>query len=277
MSLDQQDADADADAADHIPPYFIQDGVSLQHASESADQSSMHATVPSQLQGVNYSAASAPAFFLPVLEPAPIAASLNVADGTWKKNLDSTNLLMPAAYVSVASQTPPMESAESASISATQYCRILSLDQDIDNLSPYQCMVRKQIEFFEATEDYLQDTSQGRNRPIVLNQVGIRCRHCGTLPNKQRAKGAVFFPSQLDGLYQTAQNMANKHLLHDCCEIPANVREDLCHVRLKEKGLKTRKSAYGGGRHYWADGLRVLGVVQTADRRLMRTITPAVP
>jgi hypothetical protein len=253
MSMNSQGSDGNANTADQTAPFFIQDGVSLQYDSESINQAKY--------------------------EPAPMAASLSISYSRWGNQTmeHSTYPVMPAAFVSVESQPPPMEAVKPPAITATKYCRILSLDQDIDNLSPYQCMVRKQIEFFEATEDYLQDTSQGRNRPIVLNQVGIRCRHCGTLPNKQRAKGAVFFPSQLDGLYQTAQNMANKHLLHDCCEIPANVREDLCHVRLKEKGLKTRKSAYGGGRHYWADGLRVLGVVQTADRRLMRTITPAVP
>jgi hypothetical protein len=256
MSMNLQGSEGDADTADQRAPNFIQDGVSLQYTSESMNQ----------------------AFFFPEYEPAPMAAaSLPFSYDRWANQTmeHSTYPLMPAAFVSVESQPPPTEAVKPSI--ATKYCRILYLDQDIENLSPYQCMVRKQINIFTATEDDLQDKSQGRNRPIILNQVGIRCLHCGTLPTKQRAKGAVFFPSQLDGLYQTAQNMANKHLLHDCCEIPTNVRQDLFGVRLKEKGLKTRKSAYGGGRHYWADGLRVLGVVQTTDRRLMRTITPAIP
>jgi hypothetical protein len=42
----------------------------------------------------------------------------------------------------------------------------------------------------------------------------------------------------------------------------------LLRIRQKEQGGKTRKSAYGGGRHYWASCLRVLGVVETTDRRL---------
>jgi hypothetical protein len=146
--------------------------------------------------------------------------------------------------------------------------KTLYLDQDEDNLSPYQCLGRKQIEVFEATARDLQDNAQGRNRKIHLAQVGIRCRHCGTLPAKGRAKGAVFFPSRLVGVYQTGQNMTNTHLVTDCKSIPRDVREDLVGVRLKEKGAKTRKSAYGGGQHYWAACLRVQGVIETPDRRL---------
>jgi hypothetical protein len=175
-----------------------------------------------------------------------------------------------AASLSAELQLPTIHAvvAEPASTLSGQYCRILYLDQDDDSVSPYQCLVRKQIEVFQATESYLREKKQGRNKPIVLCQIGIRCRHCGKLPGNERAKGAVFFPSQLDGLYQTGQNMANKHLLHDCREIPIDIREDLFRIRLKEKGVKTRKSAYGGGRKYWADGLRVLGVVESPDRRL---------
>jgi hypothetical protein len=144
----------------------------------------------------------------------------------------------------------------------------LYLEQDNDNLSPYQCLARKQIELFDATEKDLQDNAQGRNRKIHLGQVGIRCRHCGTLHAKERAKGAVFFPSRLVGVYQTGQNLTNTHLVTDCNRIPRDIREDLIRVRLKEKGAKTRKSAYGGGQHYWAACLRVQGVVETPDQRL---------
>jgi phage FluMu protein Com len=147
-------------------------------------------------------------------------------------------------------------------------CSNLYLVHDEENLSPYQCLARKQIDIFEATETDIQSSAQGRNRAIILRQVGIRCRHCGKLPSKQRAKGAMFFPSQMVGLYQTAQNLANTHLVKDCFDIPKAIREDLIRVRQKEKGSNTRKSAYGGGRHYWASCLRVMGVVETPDRRL---------
>jgi hypothetical protein len=148
--------------------------------------------------------------------------------------------------------------------------RILSMQQDEEALSPYQCLVRKQIELFEASEADIHSAAQGRNRPICLRQVGIRCRHCGSLAGERRARGAVYFPSTLGGLYQTAQNMANSHLIKDCVEFPNDIREDLVRIRLREKASSknTRKSAFGGGKTYWSTGLRTLGVIETSDRRL---------
>jgi hypothetical protein len=205
----------------------------------------------------------------PPLSPFPLAYHLGSTPTMNKLGFQLLRTQAPAALSAQPQHPTTQAAAEPIWASSGQYCRILYLDQDDESLSPYQSLVRKQIEVFQATVSSLQDKSQGRNKPIVLNQIGIRCRHCGRLPGKERAKGAVFFPSQLDGMYQTAQNMANKHLLHDCRVIPAAIREELFRIRFKEKGGKTLKSAYGGGRHYWADGLRVLGVVESPDRRLM--------
>jgi hypothetical protein len=145
-------------------------------------------------------------------------------------------------------------------------CMLLYLEQDKRNLSPYQRLARKQIELFEATDKDLEDNAQGRNRPICLRQVGIRCLHCGQKPAKERTKGSVFFPSRLVGVYQTAQNMANTHFVKDCKVIPKDIRDDLLRIRLKD--TKLRKSSHGGGREYWASCLRGLGVIDTPDRRL---------
>mmetsp|Transcript_74425 Transcript_74425/g.146077 ORF Transcript_74425/g.146077 Transcript_74425/m.146077 type:complete len:383 (-) Transcript_74425:195-1343(-) len=149
--------------------------------------------------------------------------------------------------------------------------RLLHVSSDDDVLSPYQCLVRKQIELFEASEADIHATAQGRNRPIILKQVGIRCVHCGRFPIEKRARGAVYFPSTLMSTYQTAQNMANSHLIKDCLAIPKSIREDLIRIRLREnsESQNTRKSAFGGGRTYWARGLQTNhGVIETNDRRL---------
>jgi hypothetical protein len=154
--------------------------------------------------------------------------------------------------------------------------KVLSMDQDTYELSPYQCLVRKQIELFQQPQSLLQSeiTTQGRNRPVVPGQVGIRCRHCGTADRKSRSKYAVLFPSQLLSVYQAAQNMANTHLLKTCKLIPEDTRKELVKKRTREKGQKTCKSAYGGGRQYWAETLRVLGVVEGDDRRLRLAVNP---
>lgn len=52
----------------------------------------------------------------------------------------------------------------------------LYLDYDEESLNEYQCILRKQIELFETKEEDIKGNSQGRNQPIFIGQVGIRCR-----------------------------------------------------------------------------------------------------
>jgi hypothetical protein len=192
----------------------------------------------------------------PLLSPAAILQLLNaaaVSNGsmqyTQQNGLTQTSqeapFMLPQSYFNMQQSYPSPVAASSIVQSAPERNRthILYLEMDDDNLSAYQCLVRQHIEIFEASEIDLKANAQGRNKPICLGQVGIRCRHCGFRFSKERAKGAVYFPSQLSGLYQTAQNMANSHLIRDCFDFPSEVREDL--VRLREK-----KSSVGGGRRY---------------------------
>ena len=116
-------------------------------------------------------------------------------------------------------------------------------------------LIRKNVEVFEAREEDVTTNAQGRNKPIVLGQVGIRCIHCARIPPGERARGAMYYPSKLDGLYQAAQNLANSHLLDVCPFVPATVRAEMC--RLKEK-----KSSAGGGKSSWAERLTALGVYE---------------
>jgi hypothetical protein len=150
----------------------------------------------------------------------------------------------------------PAETSESPRITGRP-SSILYLSCDADSLSAYQCLVRKQIELFEAVKDDVETNAQGRNRPIVLGQVGIRCHHCSMLPPKQRARGAIYYPSRFQGVYQAAQNLAGGHLLQHCLSIPAELRSELARLR---EGKST-----GGGKKYWADGVKVLGVEENQD------------
>ena len=133
----------------------------------------------------------------------------------------------------------------------------IALPSDASNLSGYQCYVRSQIEFFEVESSDIECNAQGRNKPIVLGQVGIRCRHCAHLPPGRRPRGAVYFPSKLDGLYQAAQNMVINHFSESCLSIPPQTRARL--LDLKEHKSTT---VLGGGKQYWANGARILGVCE---------------
>jgi hypothetical protein len=73
----------------------------------------------------------------------------------------------------------------------------LFVEGDERNLSQYQCLARKQMEVFEATAEDAGNNAQGRNRPILPGQIGIRCRHCYKLPPKERKTGSVYFPNRV--------------------------------------------------------------------------------
>jgi len=54
---------------------------------------------------------------------------------------------------------------------------------------------------------------------------------------------------------QVAQNMSKLHFLKACSLIPENTRNQL-------KSLQSVSSRASGGKEYWAEGLRVLGIVE---------------
>mmetsp|Transcript_17101 Transcript_17101/g.46908 ORF Transcript_17101/g.46908 Transcript_17101/m.46908 type:complete len:237 (+) Transcript_17101:72-782(+) len=131
----------------------------------------------------------------------------------------------------------------------------LYLSCDYQVLSKYQVIVRQNIELFEAQQCDVDSNAQGRNTPIVLGQVGIRCRHCAYVAPSERTRGATYYPSKLTGLYQAAQNLSVSHLIDGCPYVPEKTRQCL-------NDLKDQKSAAGGGKKAWADRTHALGVYE---------------
>lgn len=134
----------------------------------------------------------------------------------------------------------------------------LFLPCDARNLSDYQCLLRNQIELFEATSQDLQSSTRGRNKPILLGQVGVRCVHCRNIKPEHRGPGATYYPAKLEAMYQSGQTMAIRHLRDDCLRIPFLVRQGLFI-------LKDGKSSAGGGKKYWSDAASVLGVYASEE------------
>ena len=137
----------------------------------------------------------------------------------------------------------------------------LYLEQDEDNLTDYQILLRKQIELFEAGPDDIRGTAQGRNTKILLGQVGIRCRHCAPFPKAARPRGAVYYSQTIDGIYQVAQNMSKVHLCNRCNRVPPDVRQKL-------RSTRNENQRASGGKQYWADCIRSMGVYE--DGRALR-------
>jgi hypothetical protein len=143
------------------------------------------------------------------------------------------------------------------------------VQRDDDRLSDYQILVRKQIQFFEAQQEDLDTTAQGRVRRITLGQVGIRCRHCiGILP-RDRKRGAFYYPTRLEGVYQAAQNMAKIHLAHRCLHVLPDIRTEL-------KGMD-RKSSTGGGKKYWGKTIGTLGIYEAEECLRFNVDVPVEP
>jgi hypothetical protein len=137
---------------------------------------------------------------------------------------------------------------------------LLSRNEDIDKLSPHQVLLRKQIEAFQATTDDVTTHTRGRNKPIGLNQVGIRCRHCAHLPVANRQKGSTYFPATILGIYQAAQNMSTAHITCGLCsEMPQETKQEF------ERLLNLTIASSGAGRPYWADSARQLGLVDSEE------------
>jgi hypothetical protein len=62
-------------------------------------------------------------------------------------------------------------------------------------------------------------------------------------------------------LYQAAQNIANSHIAKDCHAVDQEIRDKLLR-------LQTKKSAPGGGKKYWSDAAKKLGVYEDDNNGL---------
>jgi hypothetical protein len=138
--------------------------------------------------------------------------------------------------------------------------KILAIPEDIDNLSAHQIFLRYQIEAFRATKDHVSTHTRGRNKPVTVGQVGIRCRHCSHISIGNGQKGSTYFPATLLGLYQAAQNMCTIHMQCGLCsEMPLEIKQQFAQL------LSTKVAGTGAGRPYWASAAILHGLVDTDD------------
>ena len=132
---------------------------------------------------------------------------------------------------------------------------LLYSKHDDVTLSPYQCLVRQQMELFEASEDDVQFNISKMSKAIAVGQVGLRCRHCAVLPPFARPKAAVYYPRTLDSLYQFGQNMVKNHHCGSCMKIDDVTKQKLLHLQEERRRGK-------GGRERWAEAARAMAVVE---------------
>jgi hypothetical protein len=158
---------------------------------------------------------------------------------------------------------PPMTNKMTSSMTFPLSLPVcLARPVDAHKLSDHQFFLRQQIEVFQASPEDVSTHIRGRNKPIGLGQVGIRCRHCAHLPIYKRQKGSTYFPANKLGVYQAAQNMCTSHIQCGLCsEMPESIKSEFVRL-LVEKGQNCHT---GAGRPYWAKSATNLGLVDTED------------
>ena len=126
------------------------------------------------------------------------------------------------------------------------------------NLSSHQQYLRLHIQAFQASAEDVHTYVRGRNRPILIGQIGIRCRHCAHIKLSLREKGSTYYPAKIVGIYQAAQNMSTTHIqCGRCPHMPNAIKEHFKSL------IATKASSNGAGRTYWAEKGRAIGLIDT--------------
>jgi len=151
----------------------------------------------------------------------------------------------------------------------------LGVSDDKYYLSELQCVLRQEfVETFGTTQTDIVLPVYGRNKPIALGQVGIRCQHCkyfnanslnnggngdanNERTNRINAQNAISYPSFVSNIYNTVQQMYRLHF-DQCPHVPAELKQRV--ANLKDSHTSNR----GGRKQYWMDSAKRIGLVDTS-------------
>jgi hypothetical protein len=146
---------------------------------------------------------------------------------------------------------------------------LLALPQDRIALSETLCVVRENIEVFEATQNDVDAPAPGRKHAVVVGQVGLRCIHCRyTTKCSDRVKRAVCYPSSIKRIYRTVIDMKLDHF-SQCKYVPISLKERLD----KLKAIHTRST--GTTMQYFIHAAHTLGMEDGDCGVILRETEPA--
>lgn len=136
----------------------------------------------------------------------------------------------------------------------------MELSSDVEQLTIYQVLIRRSLEYFVAKETDVATSVRGRKQKIRIGQIGVRCKYCAHMPLRQRNKGAVYYAKSLINVYQAAQNIATAHFATEsaCPYMPVAIREEIAVQR-------PRRDASKAGRSYWVEACQSIGIVERDD------------
>ena len=156
----------------------------------------------------------------------------------------------------------------------------LSAPDDVHWLSNYLCFVRnKCVEIFEA--DAAEINGRSSSKLINDRQIGIRCRYCAHIHQRDRAGRSTSFPSSLSRIYQSLTMMLREHF-PTCTEMPPAVKERFLALKgQKASGPGQDKRQLRGSdvsakesRSYWVDSAKDSGLYDT-ELGIKRRTAPA--
>eukprot|EP00985_Skeletonema_marinoi_P032360 scaffold39117_cov148-Skeletonema_marinoi.AAC.6 len=210
------------------------------------------------IQGGEPSGGKDPQTGYPYFSDSPTVASQDSSDMSVSNNMNhpgsSSVTALPAvtAQVIFGSGRPEMPPPKWYASSMP-----LGTADDKFYLSELQCLLREDfVEVFGTTEMEIDLPHQGRNKPIALGQVGLRCKYCNDLPACVRANHAIIYPTYMSGIYNAVQQMYRMHFTR-CESVPAEVKS-------KVETLETfHMSNRGGRKQYWTDSAKRMGMCDT--------------
>jgi hypothetical protein len=172
--------------------------------------------------------------------------------------LESATSAGSASASSAAAAAPTADDSQTTKRPHLYLPKTLAQPDDKLLLSSHQVLLRHQIEAFQAAEEDTKLPTRGRNKRIQVGQVGIRCRHCKSVPAARRQRGSMYFPHSTMGIYQACQNMSTTHLQCGLCsEMPERLKQQFAEL------IPSKTTGSLAGRPYWAKSAQDMGLVDT--------------
>lgn len=131
---------------------------------------------------------------------------------------------------------------------------------DDKNLTPYDCLLRKQLEYFEPSQSIILTHTRESLRQETPT-VGIRCRHCA---HEWGHNGAIY-PVRTTDIAASAHSLAIHHMVTRCPfvstylrdEILRGIRERTCRIRYTPNVTKQQSE------QYWFETAQLIGIGST--------------
>jgi hypothetical protein len=118
---------------------------------------------------------------------------------------------------------------------------------------PYPVHPYKHVHRLPTNNAFPRSPTKGRNKHIVLGQVGIRCRHCSHGHVCRRQKGSTYIPG--DSSWYLPWIVKYECDAHTAPENPESIK------MLFTSLLTSKVASSGAGRPYSAQSIKKLGLV----------------